>query len=113
MTEKERIRQEVEKTLQCFDGIEKIEPRPFFFTRLKARINSTDAEKKRVKQSGWGFAALRPALLSLLIVLNFVSAIVIFRGNETRSDNRSEYLSAFAEEYSFTQETEDLFSFAN
>ena len=113
MTDKERIEQEVEKTLQCFNDIETVEPRSFFFTRLKAGIMSIEAEKARAKQRGWIVASLRPALLSLLIVLNLISAVAIFRGAETQTDSRSESLAAFAEEYSFTQETDDLFSFVN
>jgi hypothetical protein len=113
MTEKERIKHEVEKTLQCFDDIERIEPKPFFFTRLKAEINSLEMEKTRARQRAWSFGSLRPALFSLLIVLNLLSAIAIFRGYDTQTDDRSEYLAAFAEEYALSQETEDLLSFVN
>ena len=115
MDKKERIEEEVEKTLQCFEDFEKLEPNPFFLTRLKAKIRSFEAEQERTIQPGRRLWFLHPAVLSLLVVLNLFSAILVFRGSDTHmeTDSRSQYIAAFAEEYSLNQEDSNLYFFAN
>jgi hypothetical protein len=39
MTQKEKIQQEIEKTLESLNGINRAEANPFLFTRIKARMN--------------------------------------------------------------------------
>jgi hypothetical protein len=115
MDKKERIEEEVQKTLQCFEDFEKIEPNPFFLTRLKARIRSLEAEQAHTLLPGRRVWFLHPAVLSLLIVANLFSAILVLRGSATHmeTDTRSQYIAAFAEEYLLNQEDTDLYSLAN
>jgi hypothetical protein len=115
MDKKTRIAEEVEKTLQCFEDFEKIEPNPFFLTRLKARIRSFEGEKERVSHSEWSIRGLRPALLCLLVVINIFSAILVFQGkdSQTETDTRSQSIAAFAEEYSLNQQDDDLYFLVN
>lgn len=110
MGRKERIEQEIDKTLQCFETFQKIEPNPFFYTRLQARIRSVEEQKVRSKHPIFTLSYLRPALLVFLVALNVLSAILVFRGDTTdQTDTRSQYITAFAEEYALTQEEDDLF----
>ena len=111
MNKQERIEEEIEKTLHCFEEFETLEPNPFFLTRLKAKIRNSEAEQARSGESGWNVWSLRPILLSILVVLNLFSAILVYRGHErqTAPDARAQYLAAFAQEYALTQE-DDAFS---
>ena len=45
MTSKEKIQQEIERTLQSLDGLKRAEANPFLFTRIKARMTK--------KANGW------------------------------------------------------------
>lgn len=77
-----RIENEVEKTLRALDGIERAEPKPFLYTRLKARMEQR-AESKT--QARWH---LRPAYLVaslvLLVGLN-VWAVVQYNSQKTNA----------------------------
>lgn len=39
MTQKEKIGQEIEKTLESFNGIQRAQSNPYLFTRIKARMS--------------------------------------------------------------------------
>ncbi len=109
MERKEHIEQEVEKTLQCFETSEKIEPNPFFYTRLHAKIRALEEKEERSRRQRFILSSLGPALLVFLVVLNVLSAILVFRESEDQSDVRSQYIAAFVEEYSLGQDDNDLF----
>jgi hypothetical protein len=100
MKTRERIEEEVEKTLRCLDEIEEIEPSPFFSARLQAGIRELEEEKVSFLTRLFGVRGLRPALLGLMVVLNLVSAVLIWQRTHGRSTDRSQYLSALVEEYS-------------
>ena len=111
MKKKARIEEEVEKTLQCFETTEKVEPNPFFYTRLQAKIRSIEEKKESSKKSGLSLA-LRPALLLCLVVINLLSAVLVFRESDSQADIREYYLTTFAEEYALKQDEQneyDLF----
>lgn len=93
MNKESRIELEITQTLACLDKIKNIEAGPFFYNRLKAKIE-TPAESP-VKQM------LRPAFLILLVIINLVTAIVIFQNSGGGPDNRRDALTSAAEEYSF------------
>jgi hypothetical protein len=110
MTKQEQIAQEVMKTLQCFEHRESIECSPFFSTRVLARIRRLEEEKRvRSLRKVFSLSYLRPALLILIVVLNIVSAIMIFQGSRDHIDVRGQYLTAFANEYGLNQQQYDLF----
>ena len=54
---------EVEKTLRALEGMERAEPKPFLYTRLKARM---ERQAKPAPIIGW---RLRPAYLVASLVL--------------------------------------------
>lgn len=69
MNKKENIKSEIEKTLDMLDHKESLPPNPYFYTRVKQRLN----EKSRKK---FTFAAiLKPAFFTALIALNLTTAI--------------------------------------
>ena len=72
MTPGKNIQEEIEKTLQSLDGIQRAEANPFLYTRIKARMQDNS--------SGWERAfsfVSRPmialAILALVMALNGVS----------------------------------------
>jgi hypothetical protein len=109
MKNKDQIEQEVMKTLQCFEHREFIECNPFFSTRVLARIRHLAEEKKaRSLRKVFSPSYLLSALLVLILALNIVSAIIIFRGSSDQMDVRDQYLTAFADEYAFNQNEYDF-----
>ena len=107
MSRKQKIEQEVEKTLQCFDQIDKIEPSPWFSTRLQARIRSLEDRTERPVLPLFTLKVLKPALLALIVFLNLVTMFVVFQ-RESASTRKSELISSFASEYAYTSTNEIL-----
>lgn len=77
-----RIENEVEKTLRALDGIERAEPKPFLYTRLKARIEQRAESKNRVM---WH---LRPAyLVASLVLLVGLNVWAVVQYNRQKSSS--------------------------
>ncbi|RTL57337.1 MAG: hypothetical protein EKK37_14930 [Sphingobacteriales bacterium] len=74
MNRKEEIAKKVEETLEGFAGVQRAEPAPFFYTRVRSRL-----EKSAV---GWwesfGTFITRPvvALTSILLVISLNAAVI-------------------------------------
>jgi len=69
------LQEEVEKTLDVFDCMERLEAGPYFYQRVKARLNSRQADKLRWFPGPVSQRFLKPALLVLLMVVNIVTAL--------------------------------------
>lgn len=110
MKKREKIQEEVEKTLRCLDEIEQIESSPYFHARLQARIRGMEEEKAPFITRLFGVRGLRPALLGLVVILNLVSTALIWQRTRGRSTDRSQYLSALVEEYSLDSGDTYLFT---
>jgi hypothetical protein len=63
MTQKEKIQEEIERTLQSLNSVKRAEANPFLFTRIKARMNK--------KSSGWEsvFSFLNKPAIAIAILL--------------------------------------------
>jgi hypothetical protein len=63
MTHKEKIQEEIERTLQSFDRVKRAEANPFLFTRIKARMNKN--------AGGWEsvFSFLSRPVIAIAILL--------------------------------------------
>jgi len=98
MNKKEKIEQAVQKTLDSFDQAERLKSNPFFYTRLKARIEELDAQ--RMQPKGWEIArgVVKPALLLLIIALNIFTATLFFKNRNNESSSREQLLNSFAQE---------------
>ena len=93
MKKSEKIDQEIKDTLQVLDDINKASPKPFFYTRLEARI-----QRRYSPATTW---SLRPAVIwsgiVLIVLLNITVAI-----NYSKKANDSvneQNAGAFANEY--------------
>ena len=105
MNKRERIEQEIEKTLECFDRAEHLKVDPYFYTRLQARIKDIEKRKRFSWQEMLSVKALRPILLTAIVVLNIFTAMMVFQGTDRRTDTREQCLTDFAEEYSLDLES--------
>jgi hypothetical protein len=109
MDRKNKIEQEVEKTIQAFENAERLPKNPFFYTRLRARIDGQERRKRAFPESilkGW----LRPVFLGVIVAVNVVTAVYILdkSGAET---TREDSIQIFAEAYALDQSQSDVFLF--
>ena len=103
------IEHEVMKTLESLDEVEDIEVSPFFFTRVRAKIQEAEQRKVRSSRSLFVPAKLRLAGIIVLVAINLASFISLWQSSYTQTDDRQTYLSTFADEYGLTQDEGDLF----
>jgi hypothetical protein len=69
MNKQNKIKNEIDKTLGLFDKKESLPPNPYFYTRVKQRLNEKSKKKFSV------FSVLKPAFFTILIALNVTTAI--------------------------------------
>lgn len=74
MSKRNRVRDEVEKTMSLLDRLENLEAGPYFYTRVAAKLRSREREEQIRQPVFWGAGVLKPALLTLLLAVNFISA---------------------------------------
>ena len=99
MNKEEKIREEVEKTLNAFDNIEKLEGNPYLFTRIQSEIESLKAKGKGYSLKG---NILKPVILFLILIIN-VCTLIFFPGSESSDTlTKQTYLSAISSEYSIS-----------
>lgn len=105
MTAKDDIRQKVEQTMACMDKMEDLEAGPYFFQKVQARLQ--EQERQTLPGFlGWvNTMVLRPAVLTIIILINLVSAVVMFRGGGTQptvstTGEQMSYAAAFVADYS-------------
>ena len=100
MNKEEKIQQEIQKTIDCFDQAEPIKADSFFYTRLKAKMNRQTKTswqwQARQWKSVWGI--LKPALLVWIVAVNIVTAVVFFTGQNSSQNSRAQLLNEFARE---------------
>ena len=102
MSRERKIEEAVEKTLQSFESAERLQPSPFFYTRLRARI---DGLHRRVTHKyRFAFGVLRFVSLSLLLIWNIVTVTYLIGSDQTDAYDRSEMINAFAEFYVLEEE---------
>jgi hypothetical protein len=69
MNKKEKIQNEIDKTLGMFEKKESLPPNPYFYTRVQQRLN------EKTKKEFSIFNVLKPAFFTALIALNLTTAI--------------------------------------
>ena len=69
MNKEEKIQNQIDKTLSLFDKKESLPPNPYFYTRVKQRLN------EKTKKEFSIFSVLKPAFFTALIALNLTTAI--------------------------------------
>ncbi|GAB3222623.1 hypothetical protein [Spirosoma arcticum] len=87
MKTNQRIDEEIEQTLRSLDGIERAAPKPFFLTRVQARLDRRTTPKPL---TAWVFRpAYVVASLGLVLLLN-LSAVVYVRDQVVQHEQEQE-----------------------
>ncbi|HSV12355.1 MAG TPA: hypothetical protein VLI68_16370 [Hanamia sp.] len=107
----EKFNQKVEETMRSLDGIEKASPRPFFFTRLEARMQN----QKSLWEEISSFVAKPMVALACICLIVMINAAVIFSStnssNSTNSVSQQNNELATADEYNLVSST--FYEFVN
>ena len=90
---RDRIDDEVSRTLSSLDGFEDIDARPYFFTRVQQRLADMKAAP------GWGIR-IRPAYIAIILLLNIVTISVTLTRDRSDSSARTSEVAALAQQYS-------------
>jgi len=105
--QKHQIQEAVEKTIACFDHMEKLKPNPFFFTRLEASLDAQQKPTGRLK------GALQSAWVIAFILINIVSIIVLSSDKAESGTTRADYLQEIATDLTINQPYIDPFEQEN
>lgn len=93
MKNSDKIAEEIEKTMESFEGMRSATTRPFFYTRLEAKMQQRYTPMPKF--------ALRPAFiwsfLALIVLVNL--SVVINYSQKMRTSPEEQNASAFAQEY--------------
>jgi hypothetical protein len=102
MKNKQQTDQEVEKTLDSLDGIQRAMANPFLFTRIKAKMQIDE-------KSFWGkaFAFIsRPSVaIAAIVVAILINAAVFFEFRSESVQTTQDEEQVFASEYNLTAST--------
>ena len=104
MNKKEKIEYEVQKTLECFDQPEQLKSNPFFYTRVKARIEELENYGRKPESSKFVWGILKPALLFSFVAINIITATLFFKNPDDTSTSREQIINAFAKEFTLDSE---------
>ena len=105
MDRKERIQNEVNKTLDEFENAERLKPNPYLATRIEAQMRQEEREKS--VSFGWGL--LKPALMLAVVAANIltISSFINYNNETTES---SDTTSVFAQEFGLETTVSDPFT---
>ncbi|HEX6845539.1 MAG TPA: hypothetical protein VF144_01110 [Chitinophagaceae bacterium] len=96
MTSKEKIQQEVERTLQCLDGIKRAEANPFLFTRIQARMNKPAGVWERT----FSFISKPAIAVAIVVLVMTVNGWALWNGSGSNGTVTAETnVSELASEY--------------
>ena len=104
MGKKEKIEQEVQKTLDCFDQSEQLKTNPFFYTRIKAKIEDLESYGKKPNLADLVWGVLKPAFLFGIIVINIFTATSFLKNPGDTNTSREQIINTFAQEFSLDSE---------
>jgi hypothetical protein len=105
MNKDQRIIDEVNKTLNVMDNIRNLDENPFFYTRLKARLEGKSGRSVSPLQKF--VVVLRPVGLAALFLVNIFTAVYFLNGNrlntQTASAESTTIKSQLTEDFRFSQ----------
>ncbi len=107
MNKKEKIEQQINKTLDQFDHAEQLPPNPYFYTRIQTHL------EQQQRQQNIYSAILKPAaLFTVLIVINIGTAFWYLDGNEQsyETNSQQELSELLAGDLNMEQDQADLFA---
>jgi|WetSurMetagenome_2_1015567.scaffolds.fasta_scaffold95553_2 hypothetical protein len=107
MNKNQKILDEVKKTISLLDNIHNIEPAPFLYTRVKAKL---DSDKKITESSSnkFAFRVLQGFVFAILILFNIYSISRYLSNRSEDEQTRQTYLKNIMSEYSLNTENDYL-----
>jgi hypothetical protein len=94
MEKRNKIEEEIERTMESLDGLEKLKANSFMFQRVQARIEEETNEKLPI---------LRPNLIAALVIIILLNAITLgyFYKDASKVTNsvKSESIQSISKEY--------------
>ena len=105
MNKKEKIEQEINKTLSQFEHKDSLPPNPYFFTRVQQRLNKQPGNESTL------LAFLKPALIIVLFVINIGTVIWYFNNGITYNsfDKRQELIEILSSDLNLGKDQNNLF----
>ena len=101
MTNNDFIQQEVEKTLQSLDGVQRAEANPYLFTRIKARM-----EKNTSLEHISSFVSRPVIAFATLLLIMAINAFVLFSTGKNEGTGTGEIaVTDIADEYNSSATT--------
>ena len=102
MKNKQQIEQEVEKTLDSLNGIERAVANPYLFTRIKARMQT---EEKNFWGKSFAFISRPSVSIATIVVAIVINAAVFFGFRSESGQTAQEDEQVFASEYNLSDNT--------
>jgi hypothetical protein len=105
MKNKEKIEEEIRKTLDMFEQKESLPPNPYFYTRVQQRLN----EKSENKSIVAGY--LKPVFLSILLFINVATFVWYFdsSANYTAANNQEELIEYLSSDLNLNTNQSNIF----
>lgn len=97
----QHLEKKIEEAMQSLDGIEKASPRPFFFTRLEARMQK-GKNSWEVLSSFVAKPVVALSCICLIIVIN--AAVILSSSTFNKSSDQQNNELATADEYNSVSE---------
>ena len=96
MNREEKIKNQVQKTLDCLDRAEPVKTDAFFYTRLQSRINALN--RRKLEKRDLAATIYKLAFILLIVALNLYTAVLYIKGQYEPRSSREQLLNRFAEE---------------
>jgi hypothetical protein len=96
----DHVRQEVEKTLDLLAATPRVTPRPFFYTRLRARMQGNAAPAHGFARLLRDRLALAALGVALLVAINTFSLLHL--ATQSSEAQKEQAIASFAKEYSIS-----------
>jgi len=113
MTQKEKIQQEIEQTLETLNGVKRAEANPYLFTRIKARMN----RKSGVWDRTFSFVSKPLVALAVLALVMAMNGWSYFGSAPTTTEtivaDETANLPDFENEYKLITSTDDSYDLEN
>jgi chemotaxis methyl-accepting protein methylase len=102
MENKLNTEQEIEKTLESLNGIQRAAANPYLFTRIKARMQK---EEKGFWELVTGFIAKPAIAIAAILLIVVINLTVFFQSQSEQTSTGQEEEQLFASEYNLSGTT--------
>ena len=92
------INKQVDQTLNVFDELDDLEPNPFFYTRLRSRIES-QADRQKPGMEIFMPVQLRVPFIAVIVILNLVTGVFFFSNYQGQVSSDGQEVDTIAKEY--------------